>query len=252
MVSTRWTREAIGPNRRPYGRGACRRARRAGFGLAVLVLSLQSGAVAQGDQPASRGGERDGGETVRAQTKSVPPGFLELGRYPLVVLGGGSMDEEARDPSLVVSTRDGYRQTLRLPYDVIQVRLSHSEDREAPHVFLEELVLNGVRFRAPQPVLYRPRDRNGVLIPLQRWEWTLRSDRGGATLTQSSIAQPPEFEPRDGVPVLVQRVDSTITFGGSVSGTVTFRQWEAVDDPQYMRQEAQGSVAYVTNGITYR
>lgn len=196
------------------------------MGLAAVLICLHPGSMV----------------AVEAQG-NVPPGFLPPGSYPVRVLGADAGHKAARQSSLVVTTEDGYRQTLNLPFDLIELKLRSSGSLDPAQILLEELSINGFRFLAEPPVVYRPLDVHGVLIPLQPWEWTLASEAGGATLTQYSIIQLPEVELRGLVPTLVQRVDSTLEFGGAASGTIRLTQWEAVGDPGYMRQRAEGSVS---------
>lgn len=176
------------------------------------------------------------------------PGMLPPGEHALQVTDVGQSSRyklaEAPDPTVVVSdSGQSQTQTFNLAPGVVKLTVQSPTALVSPFgVYLKELTLQGLVFRADPPVLYRPLNLAGALVPLQRWSWTLQSEAGGVTLSQSSMVQLPSVEMVRGQPVLVQRIDSTISFSGNAVGTITLTHWDAVGDPGRMREQYQGEV----------
>lgn len=189
-------------------------------------------------------------EQTTAQAGLLPrlvPGMLPVGEYPLEVFDIGQSfryrSSDAHAPSVVVQgSSELQTQTFNIAPGVVEVTLESSSPGLAEGVYLKELELQGLRFVPERPVLYRPLNLAGILVPLQRWDWTVDSVSGGVALSQSSIVQLPSLELVDGAPVLVQRIDTTLTFSGNAVGAVALTHWEEVGNRTRMREHYKGRI----------
>jgi hypothetical protein len=147
-------------------------------------------------------------------------------------------------PSLTVTNNQGW-QTQR--YDLlgtdIEWTLLGAEDPlvKPTGTSLSDLVIEGIYFEPVLPVRWRPASVAGVMVP-ETWSWTINSSNGGVTLSQTSTSRAPEVQYIDGVPTLVQRIDTTMNFSGNASGTLTITHWEEVGVNTRARDHFKGTV----------
>lgn len=201
------------------------------------------------------------GTTSTAKNVSASPtlaaGMLPAGTHPLEVIDVATSNSYrlASDaaPSVTVTnyggsldnTQGGWqRQVYRLqPGDFEITLLAANEPPVRPlGTYLSELVIQGIYF-TPAPVLWRPTNAAGLVVAGSPWSWTINSSNGGVTLSQTSVAQEPATEFDDGVPVSVQRIDTTFTFSGTASGTLRLTHWEDLGAVGRVREHFDGTVS---------
>jgi hypothetical protein len=133
----------------------------------------------------------------------------------------------------------------RLALDHIELTLLNANNQLPVNHFgsyINDIYIDGIDFPANPPVLWRETNASGMVIPNQPWSWTLQSSNGGVTLNQSSVARWPSTENVNGLPVTVQRIDTTMTFSGNASGTLTVTHVQKVGDNLKMREQYVGDI----------
>jgi hypothetical protein len=181
------------------------------------------------------------GSSSPASPASSFPALLSPGTFPLTVIRvnqrGGSSVAVTTTGGSIVETFNILPESLQLT--LVPPTLTALDLRG---VLLRRLVFDGIEFNATPPVGWRPLNILGLLVPLVPWTWKLQSNIGGITLANSSVAQLPLPKIVRGVPTLVQRVDTTLTFGGNASGVVTIHHWEPVGDSSRFFEIYSGTV----------
>lgn len=195
------------------------------------------------------------GGTTPAPATVLSAGMLPTGVHPLQVFDTASSSayRQAGTPGPNVSvvswggstaTGGWQRQTYNLaPGRIEWVLLAANEPPVRPRgTYISEFDIDGIYFDPEFPLLWREVNAAGVVVADVPWSWTVTSSNGGVTLSQTSVARQPETEMVAGVPVLVQRVDTTMRFSGGATGTLGMTQWQAVGESERTRLHFEGTV----------
>lgn len=165
----------------------------------------------------------------RAASAATPLGQLSPGVYQLEVYKFGT----PRSGSLHVTDSGNYQQTYLLPDGRISMTLAQSTDLLTPtNVMLTNLELIGIFFNPSTPKVWRPLNALGVMLPGATWSWSMTSSNGnvGMNLSARNVGVEVVLD-NAGLPTLTQRIDSTLRFSGSATGTITHRRWEGIGTP---------------------
>ena len=178
---------------------------------------------------------------------ATPLGMVAPGTYPLEVYKFG----QPQSGTLRVTDSGSYQQTYNLPDGRIALTLAQSTNLLSPtDVMLTNLEIFGIFFNPTTPKLYRPLNVLGVMLPGATWEWQMTSGNGNVGLRWSARNAGVEVLFDDaGLPVVTQRIDSTLRFSGSASGTVQHTRWEALATPTRAIDHFAGPVTL--NGTQY-
>lgn len=190
-------------------------------------------------------------------TTTLPAGMLPAGTFPLQVFDTGESSNYRLatdpDPSVVVTNTGGsigsggwQRQQYHLAPGEIEWTLLAANDPPVEPIgtYLSDLGFEGIYFTPQFPVKWRQASVGGVVLPDTPWSWTITSSNGGVVLSQTSVAHQPSTEmDENDSPIVLQRIDTTMTFSGTASGTLTMTHVEEIGVAARANEHFEGTVS---------
>ena len=172
------------------------------------------------------------------------PGLLAPGTYPLQVASAGTAGSVRQGSAVVTRSGSGLINHFDVVSDTLEMTLVRQADGS---VRVTGLYVAGIDFppTSSSGDLWRPApDLLGAMPATVGWGWSRNASNGGdIRLTQFSTTRGVRTTLDSiGLPIRTQRVNTTLTFSGGMTGTVKIAHIEVVGNPKRMVESWHGSV----------